>query len=274
MNYPALSDAYLGVLEHVWTKTQYWTSPRGFAIRERCDYRFDVENPTSDPIVTLDSFRNKTIAEYTKKELELYASGSTNGEDYVNLAKFWKGLLNPDGSVNSAYGHLALFDRSCGNPTFEYWKEYSGEPDESASPDWAMRTPFDWARMSLEKDKHSRQAIMQFAKRSHFWCGNNDQVCTMHISFRIREGRRPVDGNATHGDELQCSVVMRSNDLVKGTVYDCPFFIFLQEKLFKSLRDGPYPNLRMGTYTHYAHSLHIYDRDADLVKRMLGPASR
>jgi len=30
-----------------------------------------------------------------------------------------------------------------------------------------------------------------------------------------------------------------------------------------------YPNLKMGSYTHIVHSLHIYERHFDLVKQML-----
>jgi hypothetical protein len=30
-----------------------------------------------------------------------------------------------------------------------------------------------------------------------------------------------------------------------------------------------YPNLELGTYTHYVHSMHIYERHFELVKEML-----
>jgi thymidylate synthase len=98
---------------------------------------------------------------------------------------------------------------------------------------------------------------MQFAQRAHFWNGNKDQVCTMHLIFRIRK------------DKLDASVVMRSQDMYRGLVYDCVFFVYVQELMLKALVPT-YPELKLGTYTHYAHSLHIYERDAEAVVKMLG----
>jgi thymidylate synthase len=61
---------------------------------------------------------------------------------------------------------------------------------------------------------------------------------------------------------------MRSNDLILGTATDIAFFCLLQQQMLKHLQVW-YPNLKMGNYTHIVHSLHIYERHFDLVKRML-----
>ena len=61
---------------------------------------------------------------------------------------------------------------------------------------------------------------------------------------------------------------MRSNDLILGTATDVAFFCLLQQQMLKHLQLY-YPNLKMGSYTHIVHSLHIYERHFELVKEML-----
>jgi thymidylate synthase len=62
---------------------------------------------------------------------------------------------------------------------------------------------------------------------------------------------------------------MRSNDLTLGLVYDLPWFISLIYKMKDDLQET-YPDLKIGTYTHYVHNIHIYDRDEDKILKMLG----
>ena len=68
---------------------------------------------------------------------------------------------------------------------------------------------------------------------------------------------------------MHLSVVMRSSDLVLGIVYDLPFFGHLLEKMRVDLLPT-YPELKLGTYTHHSHSLHIYARDLERAKSMAG----
>ncbi len=173
--------------------------------------------------------------------MEVYESRTRNVSDFSKLSKFWKSLANPDDTVNSAYGWLIFEDQSCGNTKFE----------------GTMRTPWEWAVHSLKQDKDSRQAIVKFHKREFLWNGNKDQVCTMHAIFMIRE------------DKLNMTVIMRSNDLFFGTVFDCPFFISLLKKM-KSELNPDYKNLEIGYYRHFAHSFHIYERNMDEINKMLG----
>ena len=109
---------------------------------------------------------------------------------------------------------------------------------------------------SLIEDKDSRQSIIHFNKPSHQWKGNKDFVCTLNGIFQIRDNR------------LNFTVDMRSNDLVLGTATDVAFFCLLQQQMLKHLR-LTYPDLKMGSYTHIVHSLHIYERHFNLVKEML-----
>lgn len=93
----------------------------------------------------------------------------------------------------------------------------------------------------LWKDPSSRQAVI------HIKDANNqptkDTPCTVYLQFFIRKGR------------LNLSVHMRSNDIWMGVPYDMFSFCFLQMKMAMEL------GVEIGEYTHYAGSLHMYERD-------------
>lgn len=239
-DYKTTDEAYCETLKDVWHKPTYKTSPRGLPIREKVDYSFRVLEPTSDPIKTLDLERNKVIADYTQKEVDLYNSGTNRCAAFAKASKFWDKIANPDGTINSAYGFLI-------------WKNYSC----TSNFDNVARTPWEWARDSLLADKDTRQAVLHFALPEHKWMGNKDQVCTLTGNFLIRENK------------LHFTIVMRSNDLVKGLVYDLPWFCSLMDKMLVELQPS-YPDLQKGTYTHIAHSLHAYEKDEEVILKMIG----
>lgn len=227
--------AYLRALSHVYEDPQYKSAPRGLPIRERVDYMFTVLAPTSEPILTNDTERNKVIQDYTLKEMALYDAGTNRVEDFEKASSFWRRIANEDGTINSAYGFLIWKNRSCRS----------------------LDTQWEWAKQSLINDKDTRQAFVRFSLPDHQWWGNKDFPCTMHGNFLIRENK------------LHLTIVMRSNDLVLGLVYDLPWFCSLMDKMLEELKPI-YPGLTKGHYTHLAHSLHVYERDNEKVEKMLG----
>jgi thymidylate synthase len=221
-----------------------------------------VLNPSSTPIVTRDVERNKVIEAYTAKEKELYDSGSLLVADFAKASKFWEKLDNGDGTINSNYGHLVFHNRSEGNPKYERSLEHmtymvDGEEYDDVFEISHMRTPYEWAKESLIKDKDSRQAIVRFNRPEHAFLNNKDFVCTLNGNFHIRDNK------------LNFTIVMRSNDAVKGTAFDWPFFVSIQEKMLADLKPH-YPDLEIGYFEHFAHSLHFYMKDIETVKRMTG----
>ena len=70
-----------------------------------------------------------------------------------------------------------------------------------------------------------------------------DLPCTISLQYLIREGA------------LHCIVYMRSNDLWLGFPYDVFCFTAFQTKLAMEL------GVKLGTYTHIAGSLHLYERN-------------
>ena len=259
------SIAYLNLLNRVLVEGESEVAPRGKATLELVDTYFVVDNPDSKPIVTHDLERNKVIADYTKKEFDLYYSEKANmAYEFGEASKFWLSLANPDGSLNSCYGALIFGQATCGNPQFNMARYVGHWPlsDEErlaaeSDPNTALVTPWQWAVNSLLMDKSSRQAYVRFSRPDHQWIGNRDQVCTMHGQFQIRH------------DRLNLTIIMRSNDLIRGLVYDMPFFVSLLEKMQSELV-RKYPSLRIGQYRHFSHSSHVYEADIAKAKAMLG----
>ena len=73
-------------------------------------------------------------------------------------------------------------------------------------------------------------------------------MCTICLIYQIRDNK------------LHCTCVMRSNDIRYGTRNDLGYFLTLQKYIADRL------NVEYGTYTHFAASIHVYDRDYDYVK--------
>lgn len=262
LEFDNIHEAYLEVLADVFDNPDSTSAPRGQKVREKFNYSFTITNPKVEYIKTKDEERNKVIAEYSKKEFDLYESCSNRVEDFEKASKFWSKLANPDGTVNSAYGYLIWSKRSHGS---EFETETVPHPLFVSTNGNVnvhklipkFRTPWEWAKDSLVADRDTRQAILRFSLPEHQWMGNKDQTCTLHGYFQIRDNK------------LSLTINMRSNDLTLGLVYDLPWFISLICKMRDELKDV-YPGLEIGNYTHYVHNLHVYDRDEEKIKKMLG----
>jgi thymidylate synthase len=248
--YENIHSAYINTLREVYFNFDHESAPRGQRIREKLDYQFKILNPKSESIVTLDHERNKIIEDYTRKEMELYSSRSNKAEDFARASKFWEKIANPDGTINSAYGFLIWQNKSYGNPKYELYTA-----DRSSFKGY--RTPWEWAVDSLKADKDTRQAILRFSLPEHQYWGNKDQTCTLSGNFLIRENK------------LNLSIVMRSNDVWLGLTYDLPWFVSLMDLMLDELK-ATYPDLTKGAYTHTVHSLHVYERDFEKIRKAIG----
>jgi thymidylate synthase len=81
-----------------------------------------------------------------------------------------------------------------------------------------------------------------------------DSPCALALQFFIRQ------------DRLDAVGMMRSNDAIWGLPYDVFLFTMLQELLASQL------GVSLGSYTHIAGSMHLYDRHCDLAQRIIdGP---
>lgn len=219
------------VIDDLWNDPDYVASPRGMEVREIRDCSMEIENPMKN--VYRHPVRSSQF-KYVAAELLWYFSGTNNPTYIENYAKMWKSLHNSDGTVNSSYGNLL----------FSEFNEHG-------------HTQYDWVIKSLTKDKDSRQAFMHFNKPNHQFLENKDQVCTLQALFHIRENK------------LHMTLTMRSNDVIYGFMTDWSFFSVLQYHVYLELKNW-YPELEMGSYTHISHSMHVYQRHYDMVKKMVG----
>lgn len=228
----SFADVYGKAMDMLLNNYEYKTAPRGLDIHECLNVGLYIENPT----LNLFKYEDKSLTlptGYVKKEMCLYLLGSDDARDFSKASKFWDNIKTKQGRINSAYGNL-IFNKSLKDG----------------------RSQFDWAFDCLKNDKDSRQAFMRYNNTCHQYDGNKDVPCTFIQIFHIRDNK------------LHATVEMRSNDLIKGTTYDIPSFILFQRLMLLRLREV-YPDLEMGSYTHFANSFHLYSTDFELVERRL-----
>lgn len=107
----------------------------------------------------------------------------------------------------------------------------------------------------LKLDRDSRQAtITLWDPHLDNTAGKRDYPCTVTFQAMIRR------------DQLVLQTWMRSNDVVRGTAYDVFQFTQLQLTIAHSL------GIEAGPYYHHAASLHIYERDLEIVEGLHPPA--
>ena len=224
------SRVYSSCLCDLLRNPEFSTSPRGLKILENTNVALTIENPLSCLYV---NERRSSQKKYIAAELLWYFLGRNDVAFIKEYAKFWTTIQNEDGTANSAYGNLIFTKKN----RFGY-SQYS------------------WALESLIKDRDSRQAILHFNLPEHQYAHNKDFVCTMYAIFQLRDNR------------LNLTTCMRSNDAILGLPTDVAFFATLQSQMLSHLR-STYPTLSLGTYTHIANSLHLYENHFKLVEEML-----
>lgn len=214
-------------------------NPRGTKTRELLNYNISVFDPRNRIISFAD---RKTSLKYLLGEFIWYIGGSNNPAGITPYAKFWDGIKNPDGTVNSNYGHRFFgHDADC----------LVKRDDTKRDSQWGTVVDI------LKKDPDSRQAIMNVHLPKDRWIGNKDIPCTLSLQFFIRENR------------LLLIVNMRSNDIILGFTNDVFQFTMLQEAMALELREV-YHNLELGAYFHNAGSMHIYDRHFEMANKIIG----
>lgn len=162
---------------------------------------------------------------YLAGELLWYFNGDNSLEFISSFSKFWDNISDDGETCNSAYGYLMQ-----------------------------VRDGFNQIEKVieiLEDDPLSRRAKINLNVPNSSVKETLDEPCTMSLHFMIRK------------NNLDCTVIMRSNDIWFGFPYDVAFFTTLQKYIAKKLGVG------YGWYTHFAVSLHMYDRDADKIAKIV-----
>jgi len=225
-----IAHLYKDILNDLLNNPEYIANPRGMEVREIINCVIEVEDPCQN------LYKNEirsSVERYLGAEILWYFSGTNNVDFIENYASLWTKLKNNNNEVNSAYGNLIFKERNIHN--------YS---------------QYQWALNSLLKDKDSRQAFIHFNKPEHQYTSNKDQVCTLVALFHIRDNK------------LNMTLTMRSNDVILGFMTDYTFFNILHQQMYLHLKEC-YSELKMGSYTHISHSMHLYSQHYEKVKEML-----
>lgn len=172
-------------------------SPRGLKVKETLGCNIYISNPADNLVYNM--FRGMSPT-YVFKEYLWYKSGSNKVEDAAKLSKFWETIANPDGTVNSNYGHYIFVPESDGRTVWEKTVDI------------------------LRNDPDTRQAIIQIPIMPAR--GSKDTPCTSHVHFHIRDNK------------LLMTVAMRSTDIVLGAANDWTQFTMWQIEMAKELGIG------------------------------------
>ncbi len=103
----------------------------------------------------------------------------------------------------------------------------------------------------LRRNPNSRRAVININTPSMYRMVTRDTQCTMFLHYYIRNNK------------LCSTACMRSNDLIKGLTFDIVYFTELQKYIAHRL------GLECGPYTHFDTSLHIYERDYELLNKII-----
>lgn len=101
----------------------------------------------------------------------------------------------------------------------------------------------------LKNNHDTRQAWISIYDGKEKNTYQYDTPCTIGVGFRIQDNK------------LHMTVVMRSNDLVFGFCNDQYCFSKLQEMVANEV------GVEVGTYTHFAQDLHIYERHYNMKEK-------
>ena len=180
-----------------------------------------IEDPTR---CILKSPIRKLPMRYMVGELLWYLSGNPNLSAIQLYTKAWDRMSDDGVTVNSNYGH-----------------KIQHAVDEV---DGKLFDQMKMVEHLLSVDPNSRQAVIHIKQaRDVFVNPTKDLNCTVCLQFFIRDGK------------LYMTTYMRSNDLWMGFPNDVFQFTCMQVYLAMRL------NVDLGTYTHIAGSLHLYERD-------------
>ena len=174
---------------------------------------FEMKNPMSNLIEDQD--RNWKW-DYAEAEWQWYLSGDRNIKKLGEL-----------------YGKVP-----------EIWKRMAnkkGDVNSNYGWQWKRNHQLDAVIDILKENPNTRQAAISIYDAKEIMHYYHDTPCTYAVQFTVLN------------NELNMSVVMRSNDLWYGFCNDQYCFSKLQELVATEV------GLPIGTYYHFAHNLHLYN---------------
>jgi len=220
------------VVVSIIDEPEFISRPRGQTIKELIAPTLVLENPRARLLAN-----PNRAADYGfgVGEFFWYWLGKQDLDTMLYYNKRMGNFSDNGFTLNSAYGHRTRFQ----DILYEIGR---------ASTQW------DAVKKTLLEDPDSRRAILIIGRAEDYTIGayqpSKDLPCTLSLQFFIRNNK------------LYLHTSMRSNDAFWGLTYDLFSFTLLQECLMLELNEAGM-NLTLGSYSHTAGSLHIYDRHFD-----------
>lgn len=173
----------------------------------------------------------RTRKSYFYGELLWYLGGQNKLGMIEEYSDFWKKIAGPNGELNSNYGHYVFAENQISEIINILIQDYS-----------------------------SRKAVIGiFNKQSKL---TNDTTCTLSLQYLIRP--------SIVGYDLISINTMRSQDILRGFVYDIPMFSIFQQivcLLINKVWNNNFLNsntpLKVGPMYHNVGSLHFYETDKE-----------
>lgn len=201
-----------------------------------------------------DNIINNSNVVGNTKELNNFSFELTNlDNNVINVRNISKAYL----CAELTWYMLARNDVAFINPFAGLWGRISddGKTSYSAYGDIVFkRHGFNQIDKIIElfaKDPMSRRAVVNFNVPNKNVIETKDEICTIALQFIIRDGK------------LNCTGIMRSNDIWYGLPYDVVFFTEIQKYIAHRL------NVQVGTYVHDVISLHCYERNYDDMEKII-----
>lgn len=230
------TSAYSSILSDVDSSPDFVSRPRGLEIKEKLCYKFEITNPR-DRLPYIGD-RNYSITYFVAESL-WYLAGISETDWISRYSSFWKKISDDGRTANSAYGA-------------RIFKSHPYVTPQSAGDS----TQWDYAINELVADNDSRRAVIHIRSPYDSYYARLDVPCTLSLQFFLRN------------DKVDMVVSMRSSDAILGIGNDIPAFTLFQELMSLELTQKLGRSIDVGTYRHVSNSMHIYERDYDLVKKL------
>lgn len=183
----------------------------------------NVKITLTNPDYNVIGCRNISLS-YMLGELLWYFCGRNDVEFISKFGSMWSRISDDGITNNSAYGFILM-------------KKHGFDQIEKIIE-------------LLKRDPNSRRAVLNINEANERVIETKDEPCTIAIQFLLRN------------KSLDCTAIMRSNDIWFGFPYDVIFFTELQKFIAKEL------GVKCGHYTHFATSLHVYEKDIEKISNL------
>lgn len=209
-------------------------SPRGYLTKEISPATLVITDPKKKVIPS--KIRRLNFG-FMVAELLWILRGSDNVDEIAWYNGSWRNFSDDGKTLNGAYGKR-IFKHPCAF-------------NDGIKDTIVEVNQFKKCYELLKEDPDSRQATIVLFNPLLDNRETKDKPCTNLLRFSIRKNK------------LNMLVMMRSNDIEKGTPYDIFNFTSLQEIMAGLL------GIEVGKYTHVADSLHLYESYFETAKELV-----